>query len=66
VKSTFKTINIADIFLKENFRFRGIPKIIVSDRDVKFISKFWKELFTSMGTKLNSNTHIIHKQMDRL
>ena len=40
VKSTYKAVNIADIFLKEIFRFHGIPKAIISDRDVKFTRKF--------------------------
>ena len=31
VKSTYKAVNIADIFLKEIFIFLGIPKAIISD-----------------------------------
>ena len=31
VKSTYKEVNISDIFLKEIFRFHGIPKEIISD-----------------------------------
>ena len=37
VKSTYKVVNIVDIFLKEIFRLHGISKAIISDRDVKFI-----------------------------
>ena len=33
-----------------------MPKAIVSDRDPKFTSKFWKGLFAYLGTKLNLNT----------
>jgi hypothetical protein len=36
VKSTYKAINIAQIFVKEIFRLHKIPKFIISDRDVKF------------------------------
>ena len=48
VKSTYKAMNIADIFLKEIFRLHGIPKEIISDRDVKFIGKFWRSLFSGL------------------
>ena len=40
VKSTYKAVHIADIFLKEILRLHGIPKAIISDRDTKFIRKF--------------------------
>jgi hypothetical protein len=42
VKSTYKSINIAEIFMKDIFRLHGIPKMVISDRDVKFTSNFWK------------------------
>ena len=31
VKSTYKVVHIVDIFLKEIFRFHGIPKEIILD-----------------------------------
>ena len=42
VKSTHKTDDIAKIFMKEIFRLHGLRKAIVSNRDVKFTSNFWK------------------------
>ena len=45
VKSTYETGDIAKIFMKEIFKLHGLPKAIVSDRDVKFTSNFWKGLF---------------------
>nr|ADB85340.1 putative retrotransposon protein [Phyllostachys edulis] len=33
-------------------RLHGVPKTIVLDRDVKFISYFWKTLWAKLGTKL--------------
>jgi hypothetical protein len=63
IKSTFKAINIAKIFMKEIFRLHGIPKMVVSDRDIKFTSSFWKELFAGLNTNLNFSTSY-HPQMD--
>ena len=45
VKSTYKAINVAEIFLKEVFQRHGVPKMVIFDEDVKFTSKFWKSLF---------------------
>ena len=55
VKSTYKADSIANIFMKEIFRLHGFPKAIISDKDPKFTSKFWKGLFAYLGTKLNFN-----------
>ena len=41
----------------------GLPKEIVSDRDVKFTSNFWKGLFVDLGTKL-SFSNVYHPQID--
>jgi hypothetical protein len=49
MKSTYQSINIAKIFMKEIFRLHGIPKKVILDRDVKFTSTFWKELFCMVG-----------------
>ena len=56
IKSTYKTINITEIFMKEIFRLHGIPKMVISDRDVKFMSNFWKKLFAELDTNLNFST----------
>ena len=41
----------------------GIPESIVSDRDTKLTSIFWKELHRLMGSKLLMSTEF-HPQMD--
>ena len=63
LKSTFKAINIDEIFMKENFRLHGIPKMVILDRDVKFTSTFWKELFAGINTNFNNITSY-HPQID--
>ncbi len=49
VQFTYGTTQIAYIFMKKKFRLHGVPKMIVSDRDAKFTSTFWRELFGNMG-----------------
>jgi transposase InsO family protein len=49
--------------MKEIFRLHGIPKMVISDRDVKFTSNFWKELFAGLDTNLNFITSY-HPQTD--
>jgi hypothetical protein len=56
VKLTHKEANIVDVYMREIARLHGIPKTIVSDRDPKFTSKFWKGLFNGFGTNLNFST----------
>lgn len=63
VKSTYKTIEIADIFMREIFRLHGIPWVVISSRDVKFTSTFWKTLFAGLGTQIQFNT-AYHPQID--
>jgi hypothetical protein len=40
LKTTHKASNVANIYMREVARLHGIPKTIVSDRDLKFTSKF--------------------------
>eukprot|EP00253_Pinus_taeda_P012142 PITA_12142 len=63
VQSTYKAMQIAHIFKQNVFRLHGLPKTIVSDRDVKFTSAFWKTLFAELGTQLNFST-AYHPQTD--
>ena len=51
VNSTYKVVNIADIFMKEIFLLHGIPKIVIMECDAKFTSRFWTTLFKGMDTK---------------
>ena len=46
-------LDIAQLLVKEIVRLHGIPARIISDRDAKFTSKFWRAMFQSLGTLLN-------------
>ena len=63
VKTTCKAANFADIFLKQIFWLHRIPKVIISDKDSKFMGNFWKSLFKGLNTTLNFSTSF-HTQTD--
>ena len=41
VKSKFLGSNVTQVFIADVVKLHGVPKKIVSNRDVKFTSKFW-------------------------
>ena len=53
----------AQLFWNTCGRLHGIPRAILSDRDPRFVSKFWQELWRIFGTKLRLST-AHHPQTD--
>ena len=53
----------AELYIKEIVRLHGVPLSIVSDRDPRFTSTFWKSLQMALGTKLVFST-AFHPQID--
>ncbi|RDX96115.1 hypothetical protein CR513_21273, partial [Mucuna pruriens] len=60
---TNDAIYVIDLFFKEVVRLHGLPRTIVSDRDVRFLGHFWRTLWNKLGTKLLFST-VSHPQID--
>lgn len=52
-KTTYDATQISSLFFKEVVRIHGLPISIVSDKDTKFMSHFWKTLWKRLGTNLS-------------
>jgi hypothetical protein len=66
VEPTTKAVAIeqlAIIMHRAVFRHFGVPDKIVSDRDPRFMSNFWQQFFSLLGTSLNISTSY-HPQRD--
>jgi hypothetical protein len=53
----------ARLYLKNVYRHHGLPRKIISDRDTRFTSKFWKELHRLLQVKLAMSS-AFHPQTD--
>jgi hypothetical protein len=62
-KTTVSAPLLADIVYREVVRHHGVPEVIISDRDPRFTSHFWKELWKLLGTNLTMST-AYHPQTD--
>ncbi|KAA0032741.1 ty3-gypsy retrotransposon protein [Cucumis melo var. makuwa] len=62
-QSTYTASKWAQLYMSEIVRLHGVAVSIVSDRDARFTSKFWKGLQTAMGTRLDFST-VFHPQTD--
>ena len=63
VKQTISASETAQIYWTNIGKLHGIPRSVVSDRDPRFLSRFWQELWRLLGTKLRMSS-AYHRQTD--
>ncbi|KAF5785586.1 putative nucleotidyltransferase, Ribonuclease H [Helianthus annuus] len=63
IQQGFSVSRLSEVFTKEIIRLHGTPVSIVSDRDPRFTSRFWKGFQAAWGTKLRFST-AFHPQTD--
>lgn len=63
IQKTDRVDQIVRKYIDEIIRLHGVPASIVSDRDPRFTSQFWKAFQKALGTRVNKST-AYHPQMD--
>jgi hypothetical protein len=63
IRMTESLESLAQLYIREIVRLHGVLISIVSDKDPKFTTRFWKSLQDALGTKLDLNT-AFHPQSD--
>lgn len=62
-KKTTDAVQVAGLFFREIYRLHGLPLSIVSDRDSRFLSHFWRSLWFLLRTSLDMSP-AYHPQSD--
>nr|GFA62681.1 DNA/RNA polymerases superfamily protein [Tanacetum cinerariifolium] len=63
IRKDYAVSKLAKTFQQEIVRLHGSPSAIVSDRDLRFASRFWKGLQEAWGTRIKFST-TFHPQTD--
>jgi hypothetical protein len=56
IRETYSVEKLAQIYINEIVSRHGVPLSILSDRDGRFTSHFWRALQKSLGTQLDLST----------
>ena len=63
VREKYSLNKLAELFLLKIVKYHGMPVSIISDRDSRFTSKFWKAFQEAFGAELRYST-AYHPQAD--
>ncbi|GJX91695.1 putative reverse transcriptase domain-containing protein [Tanacetum coccineum] len=63
INEKYKMEKLTRLYLKEIVCRHGVPVSIISDRDPRFESRFWRSLQKSLGTNLDMST-VYHPETD--
>ncbi|GMF36746.1 unnamed protein product [Phytophthora fragariaefolia] len=63
VRKSVTASQAAQLFVDNVFRHHGPPEAFMSDRDPRFVARFWQHLFHLLGTRLDMST-ADHPQTD--
>ncbi|KAL5572700.1 hypothetical protein UlMin_022297 [Ulmus minor] len=66
IRTTFSLEQLADLYVREIVRLHGVPKSIVSDRDARFTSKFWRSAIITAPEFVENTTDSIKKIQARM
>jgi hypothetical protein len=75
-KKTADAVNVVQLYFREVYRLHGLPLSIVSERDTRFLSHFWRCLWRLSSTKLdfsnayhlqtNGQTKVVNRSLGAL
>ncbi|GMH17037.1 hypothetical protein Nepgr_018878 [Nepenthes gracilis] len=63
IRMTYPRDRFARMYIEEIVRLHGVLMAIISNQDLRFISKFWKRLYHELGMNLKFST-AYHPQTD--
>lgn len=55
IKISYPLQKLVEFYIEKVVSFHGIPSNIMSDKDLRFTSRFWMSLQEAFGTKLKSS-----------
>jgi len=70
----YTAVTVAQIYFDHVFKLHGVPKTIVSNRDMIFLSQFWQEFFqlqdvvvhmpTAYHPQSDGQTEVVNKSLE--